>query len=121
MRRSTLSLLLTFALFFVISHAQQCNVYVFKSREDQSITYGAHPSTGNPIKVSAPFNNGNPAGGFLDDFSYVASRYCKCTVTAFSKKNWKGKKFVAKLKKLKGDDADIPFAAKSFIARCKTN
>ncbi len=119
MKRLTQSLLLIFALFFINSYAQQCNVYIFKSRDDQDITYGAHPGPGNPIKVSAPFNNGIPSLGFLDDFSYVVSRYCKCTVTAFSKKNWKGEKFVAKLKKVKGDEADIPFAAQSFIARCK--
>jgi len=117
MKRYTL--LLIFALFFITSYAQQCNVYIFKSREDQSITYGAHPSPGNPIRVSAPFNNGNPAGGFLDDFSYVFSRYCKCKVIAYSKKNFKGEKFVAKLRKIKGDEADIPFAAQSFVAKCK--
>ena len=67
--------------------------------------------------VSAPFYNGFP--DYLTEFSYVFSRYCKFTFEAFAKKNFKGRSVVVELTDKNGNEIILPFAAKSFIAKCK--
>ena len=117
MKKITCATLLILSVFFLPAFSTTCNVYIFKSYEDQSVTYGAHPSPGNPIKVSSPFYNGFP--DYLTEFRYVFSRYCKCSIEAFAKKNFKGRSVRVALNNVNGDEVILPFSAKSFIAKCK--